>query len=152
MTNTLENLSDEELLQLDSWMNTLTKRQVDTVINDYSTKFAYHVVRLALEAQQILVEHDLDVEVNREILKSIRRGEWSEEKLHGWFDEKEKQLEEMYTKSTLQHAPDEEAIKDLLMKCLEQHYGSLDQAVKREVPVDRMIAELKAVLGKYEGR
>jgi hypothetical protein len=103
-------------------------------------------------AQQILVEHDLDVEVNREILKSIRRGEWSEEKLHGWFDEKEKQLEEMYTKSTLQHAPDEEAIKDLLMRCLEQHYGSLDQAVKREVPVERMISELKSVIEKYEGR
>jgi hypothetical protein len=36
------------------------------------------------------------------------------------------------------------------MNCLEQHYGSLDSAVKREVPVDRMIAELKAVLDKYE--
>jgi len=150
--STLENLTDNELVELDSWVNTLNKRQLDTAINDYSTKFAYHVVRLALEAQQILVEHDLDVEANREILKSIRRGEWSEEKLRGWFDEKEKQLEEMYTKSTLQHKPDEEAIKELLMNCLEQHYGSLDQAVKREVPVDRMISELKAVLEKYEGR
>lgn len=149
---TLENLSDEELLQLDSWMNTLTKRQVDTVINDYSTKFAYHVVRLALEAQQILVEHNLDIEANREILKSIRRGEWSEEKLRSWFDEKEKQLEELYTKSTLKHAPDEEEIKELLMNCLEDHYGSLTSAVTREVPVDRMISELKAVLEKYEGR
>ena len=150
--STLENLTDNELVELDSWVNTLNKRQLDTAINDYSTKFAYHVVRLALEAQQILVEHDLDVEANREILKSIRRGEWSEEKLRGWFDEKEKQLEEMYTKSTLRHKPDEEAIKGLLMNCLEQHYGSLDRAVKREVPVDRMISELKAVLEKYEGR
>jgi signal recognition particle GTPase len=148
--NTLDDLTDEELIELDKWMNSLNKRQQDTVINDYSTKFAYHVVRLALEAQQILVEHDLDVEANREILKSIRRGEWSEDKLRGWFDEKEKQLEEMYTKSTLQHSPDEETIKDLLMNCLEQHYGSLDQAVKREVPVDRMISELKAVLERYE--
>lgn len=128
------------------------KRQASIEEFGYDVKFAYHVVRLALEAQQILVEHNLDVEANREILKSIRRGEWSEEKLRGWFDEKEKQLEEMYTKSTLQHSPDEEAIKELLMNCLEQHYGSLDQAVKREVPVDRMIAELKSVLEKYEGR
>lgn len=150
--NTLDDLTDEELIELDKWMNSLNKRQQDTVINDYSTKFAYHVVRLALEAQQILVEHDLDIEANREILKSIRRGEWTEEKLRGWFNEKEKQLEEMYTKSTLQHSPDEEAIKDLLMNCLEQHYGSLDNAVKREVPVERMIAELKSVLEKYEGR
>jgi uncharacterized protein len=150
--STLENLSDEELIQLDNWMNSLNKRQQDTVINDYSTKFAYHVVRLALEAQQILVEHDLNIESNSEILKSIRRGEWSEEKLRGWFDQAEKHLEELYVKSTLQHAPDEEAIKELLMNCLEHHYGSLDTAVKREVPVERMIAELKAVLEKYEGR
>jgi predicted nucleotidyltransferase len=128
------------------------KRQASIEQFGYDVKFAYHVVRLALEAQQILIEHDLDIEANREILKSIRRGEWSEEKLRGWFDEKEKQLEETYTKSTLQHSPDEEAIKELLMNCLEQHYGSLDQAVKREVPVERMISELKAVLEKYEGR
>jgi hypothetical protein len=96
------------------------------------------------------MEHDLDIERNSEILKAVRRGEWSEEKLRGWFDEKEKHLEELYAKSTLRHVPDEEAIKDLLMQCLEQHYGSLDQAVKREVPVDRMISELKAVLERYE--
>jgi hypothetical protein len=35
------------------------------------------------------------------------------------------------------------------MNCLEQHYGSLDQAVKREVPVERVISDLKAVLEKY---
>jgi signal recognition particle GTPase len=148
--STLENLTDDELIELDSWTNTLNKRQLDTVINDYSTKFGYHVVRLLLECEQILIEHDLNIERNSEILKSIRRGEWSEQKLRGWFDEKEKHLEELYAKSTLRHSPDEEAIKELLMNCLEQHYGSLDQAVKREVPVERMIAELKAVLEKYE--
>lgn len=126
------------------------KRQASIQEFGYDVKFAYHVVRLALEAQQILIEHDLDIEANREILKSIRRGEWSEEKLRNWFNEKEKQLEETYTKSTLQHSPDEDAIKTLLMNCLEDHYGSLKDAVKREVPVEKMIAELRAVIDKYE--
>jgi predicted nucleotidyltransferase len=125
------------------------KRQASINEFGYDVKFAYHVVRLALEGEQILIEHDLDIEKHREVLKSIRRGEWTEEKLRGWFDEKEKHLEELYTKSTLRHSPDEEAIKDLLMTCLEEHYGSLDTAVKREVPVDKMISELKAVLDKY---
>jgi predicted nucleotidyltransferase len=125
------------------------KRQASIEQFGYDVKFGYNVVRLLLECEQILLEHDLNIERNSEILKSIRRGEWSEEKLRGWFDEKEKQLEEMYTKSTLRHSPDEEAIKDLLMNCLEQHYGSLDNAVKREVPVDRLVAELKAVLEKF---
>jgi predicted nucleotidyltransferase len=128
------------------------KRQADIEAHGMDLKFAYHVIRLALEGEQILMEHDLDIERNAEVLKAVRRGDWSEEKLRSWFDEKEKHLEELYAKSTLRHSPDEEAIKDLLMTCLEQHYGSLDQAVKREVPVERMIAELKSVLEKYEGR
>lgn len=125
------------------------KRQADIETHGMDLKFAYHVIRLALEGEQILMEHDLNIEQNAEILKAVRRGDWSEEKLRSWFDAKEKHLEELYTKSTLRHSPDEEAIKDLLMQCLEQHYGSLDNAVKREVPVDRMIAELRLVLDKY---
>jgi predicted nucleotidyltransferase len=125
------------------------KRKASIEEFGYDTKFGYHIVRLALEAQQILVEHDLDLEVNSEILKSVRRGEWSEAKLRSWFDEKESQLEEAYTKSSLQHKPDKEAIKELLLTCLEQHYGSLNNAVKLEVPVDKMISELRAVIDKY---
>lgn len=124
------------------------KRQASIEAHGYCVKFGYHVIRLLLQAEQILLEHDLDIQQNAEILKAVRRGEWSEEKLRGWFDEKEKHLEELYTKSTLQHKPDEEAIKELLMNCLEQHYGSLDSAVKREVPVERIIAELKAIIEK----
>ena len=126
------------------------KRQESIEKYGFDLKFAYHVVRLALEGEQILVEQDLDIERSREVLKSIRRGEWSEEKLRGWFDEKEKQLEELYVKSDLRHSPDEDAIKELLMNCLEHHYGSLDNAVKREVPVEKMIAEMQFVIDKYK--
>jgi uncharacterized protein len=150
--STLENLSDEELLELDRWMGSLTKRERDMAINSYSTKFASHAVRLGLEVEQILIEGDLDIERNREVLKSIRRGEWNIDRIKEFCSQKERHLDDLYQKSTLQHSPDEEAIKDLLMNCLEQHYGSLDNAVKREVPVERMIAELKSVLEKYEGR
>lgn len=125
------------------------KRQESINKFGYDVKFATHTIRLLLQCEQILIEHDLDLERNREILKAVRRGEWTEEKVRSWFDEKEKQLEELYTKSTLRHSPDEEGIKDLLMKCLEQHYGSLDSAVKREVPVQKMIDELQQVLDKY---
>lgn len=150
--NTLENLTDKEILELCSWYEPLTVREKDTLENNYSTKFGYHLVRLMLEGEQILMEHDLDIERNAEILKSIRRGDWTEEKLRGWFGEKEKHLEELYTKSDLRNVPDEEAIKELLMDCLEHHYGSLDSAVKREVPVEKMISELKAVIEKYENK
>jgi predicted nucleotidyltransferase len=126
------------------------KRAAVIAEHGFDLKFASHSVRLGLEAEQILIEHDLDIERNREVLKSIRRGEWSIERIKEFCSQKERHLDDLYQKSTLQHSPDEEAIKELLMNCLEQHYGSLDQAVKREVPVERMISELKAVLERYE--
>lgn len=125
------------------------KRQESIDKFGYDVKFGLHVCRLLLQCEQILTEHDLDIERDREVLKSIRRGEWSEQKLRDWFDEKEKHLEELYTKSDLQHSPDEDAIKELLLNCLEHHYGSLEEAVKREVPVEKLVAEMQAVLDKY---
>lgn len=125
------------------------KRQASIEKYGYDSKFAYHVIRLALEGEQILTEHDLDIQKNSEILKSIRRGEWSLEKVKSWFDEKEKHLENLYNTSTLRHSPDEEKIKDLLFACLEQHYGSLDNAVQREVKVDKVLEELQLVIDKY---
>jgi len=95
----------------------------------YDVKFAYHLVRLLSEVEQIMVEHDLDLERNREQLKAIRRGEWTLEQLETYFAEKERALEQVYSVSTLRHSPDEAAIKSLLLNCLEIHFGNLGTAV-----------------------
>jgi predicted nucleotidyltransferase len=115
----------------------------------YDVKFAYHVVRLALECEQILVEHDLDLERNREVLKSIRRGEWSLEKLKDWFNRREAILDELYTKSTLQIAPDEAEIRDILLRCLEQHYGSLSAVISKQTNDTALLADLKELIRRY---
>jgi len=95
----------------------------------FDMKFAYHVVRLLDEAEQILVHHDIDIQRAREHLKEIRHGNVPEEEIRRWATEKEHQLEVLYANSTLQHSPDEEKIKALLLQCLEHHYGSLDKAI-----------------------
>lgn len=92
----------------------------------YDVKSAYHVVRLLDEVKQILIEGDLDLQRNREQLKSIRRGEWSFQEIETYFKENEKYLEEIYLKSTLPHSPDEDKIKQILLDCLEMHFGKLD--------------------------
>ncbi|TLD40175.1 MAG: hypothetical protein JETT_3562 [Candidatus Jettenia ecosi] len=79
--------------------------------------------------EQILIEGDLALQRNNEQLKSIRRGEWSEQQIIDYFNAKEKYLEELYTKSTLPNLPDEQRIKALLLQCLEPHYGSRDKAI-----------------------
>jgi len=116
----------------------------------YDTKFATHLVRLLNEIEQILIEGDLDLERNREQLKSVRRGEWTIEQIEDYFSKKERDLEELYTKSSLQYKPDEQKIKQLLLNCLEQYYGSIDNCIKTESDGSMIINELKELIHKYE--
>jgi predicted nucleotidyltransferase len=108
----------------------------------YDTKFAYHVVRLLGEVEQILVEGDIDLQRDNERLKAIRRGEWTEDRLRQWTADKEADLERAYAASALPAAPDEEKLKTLLLTCLEEHYGTLAGCV---VQPDRAVATLRAV-------
>jgi uncharacterized protein len=95
----------------------------------FDIKFAYHIIRLLNEVEQILTEGDLDLERNREQLKAIRRGEWSLHEITQYFASKERELESLYTKSDLRHSADEEGVKSLLLECLEMHYDKLDDCI-----------------------
>jgi predicted nucleotidyltransferase len=108
----------------------------------YDVKAAYHCVRLMLQVEQILTEGNLDLMRHREQLKSIRRGEWTPEQISQFFQDKEQGLERVYNESTLRHAPDEEKIKELLLQCLEEHYGSLSGVI--ETP-DRALEKLRRI-------
>lgn len=119
-----------------------SNREKDIVKHGYSTKFAYHIVRLLNEVEQILTEHDLDLERNREQLKSIRRGDWTLPQIEEYFQKKELELEGLYTSSTLRHSPDEEGIKKLLIECLEMHYGNLESCI---IEPDKVITALKQI-------
>lgn len=113
----------------------------------YDTKFAYHVVRLIGEVEQILVEGDIDLQRDRELLKAIRRGEWTELRLRQWFADKEAQLERIYAESSLRATPDEAGIKALLLECLEDHYGSLGACI---VEPDRQTVALRNIQGELD--
>jgi predicted nucleotidyltransferase len=115
----------------------------------YDVKFAYHVVRLLDEVEQIMVEHDLDLERNREQLKSIRRGEWTLEQIERHFEAKERALENTYAASTIPNAPDEAAIKAVLMQCLEMHFGSIEDGVRRDPSAARLIRDIEDVLARH---
>lgn len=101
------------------------KRQESIIKYGYDVKFAYHVVRLLNEVEQILTTGNIDLQQNNEQLKSIRRGEWKKEEIMNYFKEKELSLEKVYLESKLAYAPDEVKIKQLLLDCLEMHYGNL---------------------------
>jgi predicted nucleotidyltransferase len=115
----------------------------------YDVKFAYHIVRLLNEVEQILMYEDLDLEKNNEHLKSVRRGEIPLDELKKWFYAKEAALETIHANSKLRNEPDMEFIKELLLMCLEDHYGSLEKAVVVEKNYNMMGEEIRAVLERY---
>lgn len=115
----------------------------------YDTKYACHLVRLLNQCKQILVEQDLDLTLNHEQLRDVRNGKWKEEEVYLYFDEQERVLEKLYATSTLRHKPDEPAIKELLLNCLEQHYGSLQDCVERQDKHSQACQEIKNILAKY---
>lgn len=112
----------------------------------FDVKFGMHCVRLLYEVEQILIHGDIDLQLNNEHLKAIRRGDVSEEEIRTWAAEKEKALEKLYLESKLQYSPDENQIKSLLLKCLEMHYGSLAKAIILPDRYKTAIADIKQIL------
>jgi predicted nucleotidyltransferase len=109
-------------------------------------KFAYHTVRLLNEAEQLLLEGDLDLQRNREQLKSIRRGEWSMQQVLDYFEKKRIDLETARTRSSLPPGPDEPAIRDLLLRCLEAHYGTLEKCIVVPGRAEELLRQIRETI------
>ena len=116
----------------------------------YDPKYLYNVVRLLSECEQIFLEGDLDLQEKgrREHMKAIRRGEVTEAEVREWASAKEKQLEEIYSKSALPSSPDRAKIRELLLRCIEHHYGSLDKYIQQPDWSISALKEIESVLAK----
>jgi predicted nucleotidyltransferase len=123
-----------------------SKRYESYSKHGYDVKFAYHVVRLIDEVEQILTLGDMDLMRAREQMKSVRRGEWTIEQIEDYFTRKERDLEALYQASTLPHVPNEEKIKHLLLNCLEQHFGDLSNAVQIVNPAIKALRQIEETL------
>ena len=116
----------------------------------FDTKFAGHVIRLLDEGEQLLLNGEMDITRANEKIKAINRGDVSLEEIESTFKEKEKYLTKLYEESKLPYSPDEEVIKDLLLRCLEEHFGSLDTIVNKSVS-DKciLIRDIESVLERH---
>jgi predicted nucleotidyltransferase len=116
----------------------------------FDVKYAYHLVRLLYEAEQILLEGDIDLQRHREHLKAIRRGDVTEADIRQWAADKEKQLENLYLQSTLPATPPEDKIKTLLLNCLEQHYGTLQHCVVQPDAAVNALRQIQEILDRNQ--
>jgi predicted nucleotidyltransferase len=144
----LSRLSDDELLELKEVLS--SKRNKKLIYGDsFDYKFAYHVVRLLDEVEQILTLGTIDLTRAKELMKAIRRGDVGENWIREFFKESERRLEKAYQESTLPYAPREAEIKDLLFQCIEMHYGDLTQIVPKEDAYRRAFEEISSVVDKH---
>ena len=114
----------------------------------YDLKFAMHTVRLLLELEQIFDSGELNLRQNNEQLKSIRRGDWPLSRIRTWFADTENRLEHLKVSTRLPEKPDEEKIRDLLLTCLESHYGSLGEAIRIPDEYKRYIIEISKIVNR----
>jgi predicted nucleotidyltransferase len=112
----------------------------------YDVKFAYHIVRLFDEAEQIMLEHDLDLRRAKEVMKAIRRGDWSLDQLKAWVVDKDRALEAAYTECKLPEKPPVEPLRKLLLECLEAHYGSIDDCVAQTGWAESLLREIDTLI------
>jgi hypothetical protein len=90
----------------------------------------------------------LNLRLNNEHLKAIRRGEVPEEEVRRWASDKEKQLEELFVKSELPAKPRKDEIKALLVRCLDHHYGSLKDCIEIPDKYKQVLQEVKLLIDR----
>jgi hypothetical protein len=65
-----------------------------------------------------------------------------------YFVIKERALETVYSESKLQHSPDENLIKSLLLETLEEHYGSLDGCIETADHYKLLLKQIQKLVEK----
>ena len=108
-----------QLKKLSNINKNAPRRQEMIKKHGFDTKFAYHIVRLLLECEQILTTGDLILHKDADTYVAIRNGEWTRRRIEDFFFQKEAELEALYKTSTLLEKPNEKGIKKLLDECLE---------------------------------
>ena len=113
-----------QLKKLNNINNKVSPKRLESIRKyGYDVKFAYHIVRLMLECEQLL-GGDLILDKDNEIYTSIRNGEWKKENIINFFEIKRRELKELRDMSCLPEKPDEKKIKEILTDCLLMYYSN----------------------------
>jgi len=128
--------------------NPIGKRKEIIEKHGFDVKFAYHIIRLLDEVEQVMLEGDIDLQRAREPMKAIRRGDWTADEVRNWAMEKERVLEAVYSECKLPTEPPVEPLRQLLMNCLEEHYGSLQDCVAQTGWAENSLMQIDEILNR----
>ncbi len=123
-------LYEEDLFQWKQYWNWKKNRnKVRTKLEEkynYDSKHASHLARLMIQCEYILADGYIPVRLtgkDLEFVKGIKNGKMTYDELIKWADDRDKQLEELYKKSKLQHSPDVKKIEKLFFKLNEKYWN-----------------------------
>lgn len=128
------------------------KRKKIVEKHGYDTKYGYHLIRLLDEVQQLMENGEMNLQRAKESMKSVRRGEWSLEDLKKWVHEKEKELDIAYTNCNLPAKANTDKLKQLLINCLEIHYGSLSQCINETGWAEKSLRDIDSLLNNVRSK
>lgn len=126
------------------------KRAADVAREGFDRKFAYHGVRLLLEAEQLLTTGTMDFRHNQQLLADIRRdgaeGGMSLQDVLRWVADKKNELQTAFENSQLPEKPQEVEVQQLLYDCLEEHFGSLEAVQPRPGRALATLQQIRALM------
>lgn len=104
----------------------------------YDTKFGSHVVRLYLQAKDILEKEVLNVKLppeQRELVIATRNGAFTFDQLEEWFEKESEALDQAAQSTKLPHSPDRVKADQLLMELHDEalYHQSLTEIKQRRV-------------------
>ena len=147
-----KNYASDQLAKIEGGRSKENSKRAEAIKKyGFDTKFAYHIVRLMLECEQILTTGNLILDRDGHILRSIREGGWTLDRIKSWYTAKEISLEGVMSNPAVPAYVDEEAIRRVLIECLEIHYGSLADSVKDDSRDERILDDVQKVISKYRG-
>lgn len=90
----------------------------------YDTKAAAHAMRLLSEAEYIFQNGTLDIKHLADFHTSIRNGHFTLDMFYSHFDTQYERVKELYSQSTLPEKSDQNAIRQLLLDCINMQYAT----------------------------
>jgi hypothetical protein len=91
----------------------------------FDCKMSYHILRLLDQLKQLVTEGTMDLMRNREECKRMRAGEWGTfEQLEEFAMKRLDELETLSLTSSLSKVPHIEPLRQLLLHCINEWYGT----------------------------
>jgi len=110
--------------KIEERLSKFTNRKELILAHGYDSKFAYHLIRLLIEAEELLKTKRLRFPlVDAPMLKRIKHGHYSLEDVLESTEELEKQVQKAYEESKLPKTVNFDAIENILIECIRTFHG-----------------------------